>query len=143
MVVFILVLSVFLPMRKSYDNYFYQLEEEAEASEFLATHIPISRFNHIAVSQVSHDYVLKKMLYFHRNNPDLEYPILHRPHTDEFYEVFNKTMRNRSYLLYNPNLGKHISAYGISFADIDTTVVQNLVNNKVYESGGTYVISDR
>ena len=140
-VVLILVLSVFLPMRKSYDNYFYQLEEEAEASEFLATSLPISISNHIAVSQVSHDYVLKKMLFFHRDSSDFEYPLLLRPHTQEFYEIFNKTMRRQSYLLYNPNLGKHISAYGMTFSEISSTVDQNLINNKVYQAGGTYVVS--
>ena len=140
--VIIISLSVFLPMRKSYDNYFYQLEEEAKASNFLAEHIPITRFNHIAVSQISHDYVLKKMLLFHRNNPDLKYPGFYRPHTQEFYEIFNQTMRSRSFLLYNTNLGKHVSAYGVSFSDIEKIVDQNLLNNKLYQSGETYIMGN-
>ena len=88
-IVFILVIGVFLPIRKSYDNYFFQLDEEMKAGDFLAYNIPFNRFNHLALSQISGDYVVKKIMFYHRNNSDFKYPVLHRPHTDEFYQVFN------------------------------------------------------
>jgi hypothetical protein len=139
-IVFILIISVFLPIRKSYDNYFFQLDEEMKAGDFFAYNIPPNRINHLALSQISGDYVIKKMVFYHRENSDFQYPVLHRPHTDEFYNIFNRNMRSRSYLLYNQNLGKHISAYGLDFERIDQIIFENLVNNKVYASGETYLI---
>jgi len=139
-IVFILIISVFLPIRKSYDNYFFQLDEEMKAGDFFAYNIPVNRINHLALSQISGDYVIKKIVFYHRENSDFKYPVLHRPHTDEFYNIFNRNMRSRSYLLYNQNLGKHISAYGLDFESIDQIIFENLVNNKVYASGETYLI---
>lgn len=140
-VLFMLLFCIFLPMRSSYDNYFFQLDEEKEACNFLAFNIPADRYNHIATSQISGDYFLKKMAYFHRQTGEYRYPSTIRPHRSEFYEIFNISMDERDYVIYNPNLGKHISAYGLDYDTITELVENNLMNNKIYESGKTYIMN--
>ena len=139
-IIIILLLCVFLPIRSSYDNYLFQLDEEEKACNFLAYNIPVDQYNHIALSQISGDYVLKKMIYFNRNNEHFKYPLIIRPHKKEFYEIFNATMNERDFLLYNPNLGKHISAYGLEYDTILRLVEENLRNDKIYESGKTRIM---
>ena len=50
-------------------------------------------------------------------------------------------MNEGYYLVFNPNIGKHISAYGIDYDKILNLAVDNLRNNKIYESGKTYIMA--
>jgi len=140
--VFLIILfCVFLPVRSSYDNYFFQKDEEKQACNFLAYKIPTDRYNQVGVSQISGDYFFKKMIYFNWGKTNVSYPFISRPHSDAFYNIFNYSMYEGQYLIFNQNLGKHISAYGLDFDIIFNIIDQNFNNNKIYDAGNTYIMA--
>jgi hypothetical protein len=137
----LILCSIFSPMRSAYDNYFFQVDEEKEGCNFLANNIPSQQSNHIALGQISGDYFVKKNIYLNKDNEKYIYPTVVRPRNYEFYEIFNEKMNINEYLLFNTNLGRQMYVNGIKQEELNSLIQVSLLNNKIYESGSSYVLT--
>lgn len=135
LVVIILILAVFGPMRTAYDNTQFQLDEEANACNFLANNIINKTVSNVAVGQVNYGYFKYKYMYLKKTMP-----IAIRPGTLGFLNVFNESMSQNEYILYNSNLGKEILLYLMTKEDFNNKLKEIMSNNKIYDCNNMYII---
>lgn len=130
----ILILAVSEPMRMAYDNTHFQTDEEANACNFLANNI-IKTFPNVAVGQVNYGYFTNKFMYLKKTDP-----IAIRPGTPGFTNIFNESMSQNEYILYNSNLGKEILSYIMTKEQFNNKLKEIMDNNKIYDCNNLYVI---
>lgn len=141
LVAVLLVLSVFGPMRESYDQYQFQLKEEEAACNFLANTIPAEESTRLAIGGVNYGYFMRKFNYVNLDRDEYLDLWIMPPSDPEFYNVFNASMEENEYLLYNSNLGKEVVSYGMSTKEV--VLIQErvlLCYNKICECGDTFII---
>ncbi len=142
-VVVVLVLSVFGPMRMAYNQTQFQTDGEVSGCNFFIDKTiksPVQ--NTIIIDQMDWGYFSNKYEYF-RNISKVDsklftYPV--RPGESGFSDHFFNDSKNSNslYMLYNSNLGKEIYLSGFSKEEISSRII---VNNKVYDCGSTFIIN--
>lgn len=141
LVTILLILSVFGPLRESYDQYQFQLEEEEAACNFLANTIPTEKSTRLAIGGVNYGYFMRKFNYVNMDKDEYLDLWIIPPRDPEFYNIFNVSMRENEYLLYNSNLGKEVISYGMNTNQV--SLIQERVSlyyNKICECGNTFII---
>jgi len=137
LVVILLVLSVFGPLRETYDEYQFQLNEEEAACNFFINTMPRGELSKISIGGINQGYLTKKFHYLNMGKKDVElqYKL---PYNVEFLSVFNtsQNIRTNYYILYNSLLSKEIVSYGVSPSNIKQKL---LTSNRIYCSGKTWV----
>jgi len=134
-VVIILVLAVFGPMRMAYNQTQFQLDEEANACDFLVNNIINGKPPKFAMGQVNWGYFVNKHSYLKNI-----FPLAIRPGETNFLDTFNGSLNKNDYVLYNSNLGKEILTHELTREQLDSKLKQIMYNNKIYECGGTFII---
>lgn len=132
----IILLSAFGPMRNSYDQTHYQLDEEKNACSFLANTISTEEEIGIAIGHINWEYFTVTYKYLHE-----KYFEAYRPGNIEFYDIFNPAIKRNNFFLYNNNLGKEILSYGVDIEDVNLVVDAQLLKNKIYQGGNSQIIS--
>ncbi len=132
----ILLLVVFGPMREAYDITQFHSEEEANACVFLATNVNKQISSDVATNQVNFGY-FKNLYRYHT----LQIPSVVRSGNPVFYEIFNQSMKKNDYVIYNLNLGKEILGHGIREEKLNELNGQVLLNNKIFASEHTRILS--
>jgi len=139
LVVILLVLSIFGPIRSAYDEHQFQLDEEEQACNFLVDVLPVEKSTRLAIGGVNSGYFSKKLAYMNmdKNNTNGIWMIV--PYNPEFENVFKETMEKNEYTLYNPQLGKELISYG--WGDKEINIINQKIrhNNKIYECGKTLI----
>jgi len=138
-VVIILILAVFGPMRTAYNHTQFQTDEEANACDFLANKIKNETITKVGIGQVNWGYFTSKYKYF--NNTRLsEFAI--RPGSSGFLDIFNDSLDRADYVFYNSNLAKEIIVYLMTKEDtIKKLESITANNNKIYNSGTTIILN--
>lgn len=136
--IIILILSVFGPMGASYEQTQFQVYEEETACDFLATTLANNKLNRVAIGQVNWGYFMGAYKYLNG-----EIPRAIRSGKTEFYNIFNVSMEKNEYVLYNSNLGNEIISRGIPREEVKSITEGNILNNKIYESGKTLILTGR
>ena len=132
LIVIILILSVFGPMRTAYNYTQFQTDEEAVASDFLGTKILNVTNAKVAISQVNWGYSTSKYSYL------IDFAI--RPGSSKFL-FFNNSLNKKEYIVYNSNLGKEILEYVLTKEQLYNELRDFKVNNKIYDGGITFIIN--
>jgi hypothetical protein len=135
-ILIILILAVFGPMRDAYNQTQFQKDEEVCACNFLANKVTSENLPRIGVDQVDWGYFL--YVYIYLNNT---YPTLQRPGELEFFNIFNKSMNNHDYVIYNSNLGKEIVERGKTKSQLLILLMELDFHNKIYDCGKTLIIN--
>lgn len=130
-IVFILVLSVFGPMRTAYNNTQFQTNEDAVACDFLGTKIVNVTNAKVALSQVNWGYSTSKYKFLTDSAI--------RPGSSRFL-FFKDSLNQKEYIVYNSNLGKEILEYVLTKEQLNSKVRDFNFNNKIYDVGTTFVI---
>lgn len=136
----LLILSIAGPMRTVYDHQQYLTEEEENANNFLVYMMPTEQKKKLAISGLNMGYFHTK--YDHAKLPKGYYEYVTRIKVDspKFYQVFNSSMPNEGYVLFNPNLGRQMMLEGANREIVTTFKREILLNNKIYECGKTFII---
>ncbi len=137
-VTIILILSIFGPMRLSYDNTQFQTDEEVMACNFLIETIEPNTYPSIALGQVNFGY-FTNMFSFQRSD---NYSAI-RPGSQGFSRIFNITMKQNKYVLFNSNLGKEIILWVYSDEVFSNQFKQISENNYIFNSGTTQIIKGK
>lgn len=132
LIVIILVLSVFGPMRTAYNYTQFQTDEEAPACDFLGMKLLNVTNAKVAISQVNWGYSTSKYKYL------IDCAI--RPGSSKFL-FFNASLKQKEYIVYNSNLGKEILEYVLTKKQLDNELRDFQVNNKIYDGGTTFIIN--
>jgi len=135
-IIVILVLAVFGPMRMAYDNTHFQTDEEANACNFLSIDIRNETNPSIAIDQVDFGYFTNKHMYLEATSV-----LAIRPGSSGFLNIFNGSLNQNEFILYNSNLGKEILVYILTKEQLDSRLRQVMDNNKVYDCGNTFIIN--
>jgi len=145
LIVIILVLSVFGPMRTAYNYTQFQTDEEACGCNFLATNLTKNPTPMVTMSQVNWGYFTNKYMSL-KNTSRIDFAI--RPGTPGFSDTFpppvyqyNSTLNRNEYVFYNANLGKEMLIFELTNEQLNTMLGEFKVNNKIYDSGTTFVIN--
>jgi len=138
LVVVILILAVFGTMRTAYDQTAFQTDEEAEACNFLANNIKNVTNPKVAVDQVNWGYFTNKLTYL--KNVDTNTMAI-RPLSRGFLNVFNFSLNQNYYILYNSNLGKEILRDLMTKENLADTLEKVMKNNKIYDSDTTIILN--
>jgi len=137
-----IILSIFGPMRYVYDGYQFQLNEEENACNFLAKNIQTEKLTKLAMGNINFGYFTQKFSYINIDNNNYNYNNLQvfTPRNSEFYNVFNDSMKENKYVLYNSNLEKEIT---LNALDMEVYIIKKniLYNNKIYICDKTYVFA--
>lgn len=138
-VIIILILAVFGPMRIAYNHTQFQTDEEANACDFLVNKIKNETIPSVGIGQVNWGYFSSKYKYF--NNTRLsEFAV--RPGSSGFLDIFNYSLNRNDYIFYNSNLGKEIIVYLMTKEDLmERLEIITKNNNKMYNSGTTYILN--
>jgi hypothetical protein len=131
----ILILAVFGSMRMAYNETQFQTDGDASACNFLANNLTVEEVPRVAVNQVDYGYYTNIYVYLKNS-----YPIAKRPGELEFFNIFNKSMNKKDYVIYNSNLGKEIVNYGISKDQLLILLKDLTMNNKIFDCGNTYIL---
>lgn len=135
----IIILAVFGPMRSAYDQTAFQIDEEVYACDFLVETIKEKTNPKVGMGQVNWGYFTNKLTFF--NNVNSEYYAI-RPGSSRFLGVFNTSMDQNDYILYNENLGKEIITYRMTKEDLILTLDTLLASkNKIYSSYKSFIIN--
>jgi hypothetical protein len=137
-VVVILVLAVFGPMRSAYDQTAFQTDEEAKACDFLANNIKNVTNPKVAINQVDWGYFTSKYAFLTKVDAT---NLAIRPGSKGFLDVFNSSLHQNHYILYNSNLGKTILMLLMTKENLTDRLDGILYNNKIYTSGTTFIIN--
>jgi len=133
-IIVILILAVFGPMRMAYDNTQFQLDEEANACNFLSKGI-MNKINPIiAINQVDYGYLTSKHRYLGNT-----YISVIRPGSSGFLDLFNGSLNQNEYILYNSNLGKEIIKSGTAKDQFLFRLKLVESNKKIFDAGKTYI----
>jgi hypothetical protein len=136
LVAILIVLSIFGPIRGSYDQTQYILNEEENTCRFLASSVSSEKTSYIGVDQVDWGYFTNIAEFINKGHT-----VKIRPSSTSFYDIFNYSMKNNRYVIYNSNLGKEIRDGGI-IPDYRQSILKTvLLNNKIYSCGRTYIIT--
>jgi hypothetical protein len=135
-IVILLILAVFGPMRIAYNETLFQTDEEANACNFLANKVSVNEIPRMAMNQVGYGYFTNIYSYL-RNTTS----IVVRPGQLEFFNIFNKSMNKNDYVLYNPKLGKQIVNSGSTNNHLLNLLKELKMNNKIYDGGKTFIIN--
>lgn len=129
--IIIIMLSVFGPMRDTYNQTQFLTNQEEKTCVFLATTIPNDKTEVAAIGQVNWGYftITNKYLKGYLQNAK-------RPGNPQFNIVFDKIGEN-DYILFNSNLAREMIDQGIKMDEIQNLI---LVNNKIYMCGNTYIL---
>jgi hypothetical protein len=134
-ILFILILAVFGPMRTAYNETQFQTDEEAIACNFLANNTMRGEVPRVAVNQVDYGYFTNIYIYLRS-----VYPTVRRPGELDFFDIFNRSMNKKEYTIYNSDLGKEILDYGVTKDQFLIRLRELKMNNKIYDCGGTFII---
>jgi hypothetical protein len=139
LVVVILILSVFGPMRTAYNNYSFQTDEDAHACDFLANNYKNVSIPKVALGQVNFGYFTSEYIYLHHLPYETDFGL--RPGDRGFLHVFNESITQNNFILYNSNLGREIMVFLMTKEKLINRleVVRN--NNKIYHDGTTFILS--
>lgn len=138
LIMIILVLSVFGPMRLAYNNTHFQLDEEANACNFLAYKIKNVTHPRVAIGQVNYGYFTSIYSYL-KNQYSIEFA--RRPGSREFLEVFNESIKKNDFIFYNTNMGKEILRFVMAQEQLNATLRGIKSNNRIYDCGTTYILN--
>jgi len=133
-IIVILILAVFGPMRMAYDNTQFQLDEEANACNFLSKGIRNKINPSIAINQVNYGYLTNKHRYLGNT-----YISVIRPGSSGFLDLFNGSLNQNEYILYNSNLGKEIIKSGTAKDQFLFRLKLVESNKKIFDAGKTYI----
>jgi len=135
----LIILSIFGPMRIAYDTYQFQINEEENAINYLASTISIETVNKVAISGINYGYLTKKFVYtnFDKNHTNKLWALA--PRNPELLNIFNGSMDENEYIISNPNLYKEIVSYGSDIKEVEKIKEQMLYNNKIYICGKTCI----
>jgi hypothetical protein len=137
LIVIILVLAVFGPMRTAYNFTQFQSDEEASACDLLSTNIENFTSTQIALDQVNWGYLTSKNMYL-KNLHSTDYAI--RPGSRDF-KFFTKSLTQKEYIFYNTNLGKEMLEFVMTKKQLYTVLYDFNLNNKIFDSGITTIIN--
>lgn len=137
-VVVILILAVFGTMRFAFNQTQFQIDEEAESCNFLANNIKNVTNPKVGINQVDWGYFINKLAYL-KNGSTPTMAI--RPGSGGFLNVFNNSLNQNYYILYNSNLGKEILQYLMTKENLTDTLEKVMKNNKIYNSGTTIILN--
>ena len=138
LVIFILVLSVFGPMRLAYNNTHFQIDEEAEACNFLANKIKNVSNPNVAIGQVNFGYFTSEYSYL-VNRYSIEFA--YRPGNSEFLNIFNSSLKENHFILYNTNMGKEILKFIMTKEELIDSLKEIRLNRQIYDCGTTFIIN--
>ena len=133
-ILIILILSVFGPMRMAYDTTQFQTDEEVNACNFLSINMLNVTNSSIAMNQVNYGY------FFNINKYLKNHVWVIRPGERGFLNIFKSSLNQNSYILYNSNLGKEVIVFEMSIDRFNNTLKGIMSNNKIYDCGLTYII---
>jgi len=136
LIVVILILAIFGPMRVAYNYTHFQTYEDVNACNFLVNNVTMEEVPKLAVHQVNYAYFTNMYIYL-RNT----YPTVIRPGQSGFFNIFNRSIDKNNYVIYNPNLGKEILNCGITKDQFSILLMELKMNNKIYDSGTTFIIN--
>lgn len=137
-IVVILILAVFGSMRSSYNQTAFQMDEEAEACNFLANNVKNVTNPMVALNQVNWGYFTNKLNFLKNVKTEA---IAIRPGSEGFLNVFNNSLNRNYYTLYNSNLGKEILQHLMTKEKL-TDILKKVMNkNKVFNSGTTIILN--
>jgi len=137
LIVIILVLAVFGPMRTAYNFTQFQSDEEACACDLLTTKILNVTSTQIAIGQVNWGYFTSKNMFL-KNTHVTDYAI--RPGSRDF-KFFKNNLTQKQYIFFNTNLGKEILEYEMTKKQLYTAINNFKLNNKIFDSGMTSIIN--
>jgi len=143
LVVILLVLSIFGPIRNTYDEYQFQVDEEEQACNFLVDVFPVGKSTKIAIGGINSGYFSKKLAYANMDTNNTDETWIIAPYSPEFENVFNKTLYKNEYILYNPQLGKELISYGWGENEINIIKEKIRHNNKIYACGKTTITAGK
>lgn len=139
LIIALLILAIFGPIRSVYDPYQFQLKEDEFSCNFLVTNIPSNHSSHLAISGTNFGYFKVQSRYVNMNDSNVSSVNLMGPLDYGFYDVFNKSMIENSYIIYNANLGKEIISNRLNAEKVNSIREDVLSNNKIYGSGNTFI----
>jgi len=136
LVMILIVLSIFGPIRGSYDQTQFILDEEETTCRFLASSVSTEKTSYIGVDQVNWGYFTNIAQFINKG-----ITVKIRPSRTSFYDIFNSSMKTNHYIIYNSNLGKEIRDEG-AIPDYRQSILKTvLLNNKIYSCGRTYIMT--
>jgi hypothetical protein len=135
-VIVLLLLSIAGPMRNSYNQTNFLLNEEENACRFLATTMPFGVQHNIALDQVDWGYFTNIDKYINGRSS-----LAIRPGTQEFYLIFHPFMKENNYVIYNSNLVKEIKNFGVMSDNNTIFSKTTALNNKLYQCGKTSILT--
>jgi hypothetical protein len=136
LVTVLIILSIFGPLRGSYDQTQFILNEEENTCRFLALSVSSEKFSYIGLDQVDWGYMTNIASYINKGHT-----LKIRPSNKLFYDIFNNSIKSNNYVIYNSNLGKEIRDNG-HIPDYKEAILKTLIlNNKVYNCGRTSIIT--
>lgn len=139
LIIIILVLTVFGPMRIEYNNTHFQTDEEAVASTYLADTIRNVSKPTVGIGQVNWGY-FTNIYSYDKNRYQFEFAF--RPGNQEFLKVFNTSMKKSDFILYDTNMGKEISRSVMTSNQLDMSLARiEIANNKIFDSGSTFIMN--
>ena len=136
LVTILIILSIFGSIRGSYDQTQFILNEEENTCRFLASSISTEKTSYIGVDQVDWGYITNIAQFINKGHT-----MKIRPSNILFYDIFNSSMKNNNYVIYNSNLGKEIRDEGV-IPDYRQSILKTVIlNNKIYSCRRTYIIT--
>lgn len=137
-VVVILILAVFGPMRSAYNQTAFQEDAEAMTCDFLANNIKNITNPKIAINQVDWGYFTNKLAYLKKIDTT---NMAIRPGSKGFLNIFNESLKENHYIVYNSNLGKEILQYLFTKNQLNDKLRTIIDNKKIYDCGSTFIIN--
>jgi hypothetical protein len=138
LIIIILILSVFGPMRQAYNNTHFQIDEETKACNFLAKGIINVSNPKVVLDQVNFGY-FTSLYSLYKNNYSIDLAL--RPGNKKFLELFNESIKKNDYILYNTNMGKEILRFVFTKEQLMDNLRRIKENNRIYDCGTTYILN--
>ncbi|MCJ7571066.1 MAG: hypothetical protein MUO82_04220 [Candidatus Thermoplasmatota archaeon] len=133
-----LILAVFMPMRLVYNDTHFQIDEEANACNFLAKKIINVTHPKVAIGQVNFGFFTSQYSFL-KNRYSIDFAL--RPGNPKFLYVFNNSIKKNDYILYNSNIGKEIIRFELTKEQLNDTLRSIKYNNKIYDCGTTFILN--
>jgi hypothetical protein len=125
-------------MRFAYNNTHFQMDDEAEACNFLANKIKNVTDPSVAIGQVNFGYFTSEYSYLvNRYSIDFAY----RPGSRNFLNIFNSSLKENNFILYNTNMGKEINKFLMSKETLADSLKEIKLNRQIYDCGTTFIIN--
>lgn len=136
LILVLIILSIFGPIRGSYDQTQFLTSEEENTCGFLASSLSYEKKSYLALDQVDWGYFTHIERYINKG-----LTIKARSSSILFYQIFNTSMKNNNYVIYNSNLGKEIKYQGKLSNYREYIFTSILLNNKIYSCGKTSIVA--